>query len=170
MQIKWLGAMFVIVSCGGFGFSIAYRQRQEENSLRSIIRMLQNMRWELQYKLTPLPALCHQAANDVGGSIKNVIEAFALELEQQILPNVSCCMQAAVQKNSHLSSNLRSLLQLLGQSLGKYDLASQVQGLEAVEKACKTALDELSQNRNMRLRNYQTLGLCAGIALAILFL
>ena len=32
---------------------------------------------------------------------------------------------------------------------------------------CRTQLKALEQNRDIRLRNYQTLGLCAGAALAI---
>ena len=57
----------------------------------------------------------------------------------------------------------------MGSSLGRFDLEGQLQGLESVRIYCREQLDELSKDRDVRLRSYQTLGLCAGAALAILF-
>ena len=45
----------------------------------------------------------------------------------------------------------------------------QILGLEAVRSHCRSELDALSANQDERLRSYQTLGLCTGAALAILF-
>ena len=58
----------------------------------------------------------------------------------------------------------------LGASLGRFDLQGQLQGIESVRAQCRKDLAELEDNRDQRLRSYQTLGLCAGCALAILFL
>ena len=59
---------------------------------------------------------------------------------------------------------------LLGKSIGRFDMDGQIKGLEAVRQDCRRRLDELSKDRDTRLRSYQTLGLCAGAALAILFI
>lgn len=170
MQIKWIGAAFVILSCGGFGFSIACKHRREEAVLHSFLRMLRSMQWELQYRLTPLPELCRLAAKEVSGALKDTLICMAEELERQILPDAASCMRTAIQKNDHLPVRLANLLRLLGQSLGRYDLAAQIQGMEAVQIACVRELESLGENRDVRLRSYQTLGLCAGAALVILFI
>ena len=57
----------------------------------------------------------------------------------------------------------------MGSSLGRFDLDGQLLGLEAVRVYCQEQLSEMSKDRDVRLRSYQTLGLCAGAALAILF-
>ena len=64
----------------------------------------------------------------------------------------------------------RRLLRQLGKTLGRFDLEGQLQGLQAVCAACLEARDSLQKDRDTRLRSYRTLGLCAGAALAILFL
>ena len=53
--------------------------------------------------------------------------------------------------------------------IGRFDLEGQLQGLESVRVYCRDQLDNLAKDRDVRLRSYQTLGLCAGAALAILF-
>jgi len=69
-----------------------------------------------------------------------------------------------------ISRRIHTLFALLGQSLGRFDLTSQVQGLEMVQMAAMEELEALRRNRDVQLRNYQTLGLCTGIALVILFI
>ena len=57
----------------------------------------------------------------------------------------------------------------LAQCLGRYDLEGQLQGLETVRQQCRTDLRELESERKEQMRNYQTLAVCAGASLAILF-
>ena len=54
-------------------------------------------------------------------------------------------------------------------SMGRFDVKGQIQGLEAVRSYCRGELENMAVNREARLRSYQTLGLCTGAALAILF-
>ena len=58
---------------------------------------------------------------------------------------------------------------MLGTSLGRFDLTGQLNGLEQVRSHCRRELEALAGNRDQRVRGYQTLGICAGAALAILF-
>ena len=50
-----------------------------------------------------------------------------------------------------------------------FDLAGQLKSLKALQRACQDALVSLERDKDVRMRNYQTLGLCAGAALAIIF-
>ena len=136
----------------------------------SLERMLRYMEWELQYHLTPLPELCRQAAKDGYGGIREVMMHMAAELDQQIEPDALTCMKAALRQCDLQHGRIYELLLQLGQTLGRFDLPGQLEGLKAVRSACRAEQDALSQNRVVRLRSYRTLGLCAGAALAILFL
>lgn len=169
MILKLMGTVFVIAGCGGIGFRIAANHRQEEKNLRQLISILDYMECELQYRLTPLPELCRQAAKEFPGAPGKVFLELALEMEAQISPDVELCMTASLEKKQRLSTLARDEMLLLGKSIGRFDLEGQLKGLEAVRQDCRRRLDTLSLNRDTRLRSYQTLGLCAGAALAILF-
>lgn len=170
MNVKIIGAALIIAGCGGVGFSMAAAHRREEKSLRQLIRALDFMGCELQYRLTPLPELCRCAAAESGGAVSHLLANLATELEAQVAPDAASCMNAALSKTKGLPQRTRKNLMLLGSSLGQFDLQGQLTGLEAARKQCRRELDELSRDRDVRLRSYQTLGLCAGSALAILFM
>lgn len=169
MNYKWIGAALIIAGCGGFGFSIAAGCRREERLLRQLIQSLQYMRWELQYRLTPLPELCRETGKGTSGVVRDIFLGLARELDWQASPDVSSCMNAALKRNRELPRNIRRIFLQLGRCLGRFDLQGQLLGLEAVQSACQGELAALNKNRDVRLRSYQTLGLCAGVALAILF-
>ena len=169
MIYKWIGTILVITGCGGFGFALAAASCREEQRLRQLLRALQYMHCELQYRLTPLPQLCRQAGIEAGGAIGEVLQSLAGELENQTLPDAASCMRAAIQSSSGLSPTCRRLLVQLGRGLGRFDLPGQLQDIQAVKAACREQRRRLEKDREARLRSYRTLGLCAGAALVILF-
>lgn len=160
----------VVLGCGGFGFSLAANYKKEESILRQLIRVLNFMECELQYRLTPLPELCRQASQEAKGQVREVFVQLAKELESQISPDVASCMHAALMSGMELPGCVMELLRELGRCLGRFDLPGQMKGIESVRAGCRRELEALSKNREERLRGYQTLGLCAGAALAILFI
>lgn len=170
MSLKIIGAILIVAACGGVGFSMASAHRREEHALRQLIGALDYMGCELQYHLTPLPELCRCAAAECSGCVSQVLLHLATELENQIAPDVSSCMNAAVSKAPKMPHRIRKNLTRLGSSLGRFDLQGQLKGLESARHFCRRDLEDLCKNREERLRSYQTLGLCAGSALAILFL
>ena len=169
MTIKWIGALLVIAGCGGVGFTMAASYKREERCLRALIRALDFMTCELQFRLTPLPDLCRAAGKECGGPAGQALTALALELESQICPDADSCMYAALSKMENLPAATAEALGQLGKSLGRFDLNGQLQGIEQVRVHCRRALSELEAGRDQRIRGYQTLGVCAGAALAILF-
>lgn len=169
MTGKLIGAVLVICGCGGLGFSIAAASKREEATLRQLIGALDYMECELQYHLTPLPDLCRQAARETKGTIQLILKALTHELESQVAPDVESCMRAALMSCPEAPKRTKQAFEIMGTSLGRFDIDGQIKGLEAVRGFCRRELEGLSRNRDSRLRSYQTLGLCAGAALAILF-
>lgn len=170
MRMKLLGAILVVCGCGGFGFAMASAHRRQEQMLRQLIRVLEYMSCELGYRMTPLPQLCRNAANVVQGPVQLVFRKLSEELEQQVAPDASMCMNAALAALPGLPESLTGLLRDLGTTLGVFDLPGQLRGMDAAIQTARKTLEALSENRTHRLRSYQTLGLCAGAALAILLL
>ena len=169
MSIKWIGALLVIAGCSGVGFTMAAAYKREEWALRNLLGALDYMACELQFHLTPLPQLCRQAGQECRGSVGAVLRDLATELESQIAPDAPSCMYAAISHTPNLPQGAEDALTLLGRGLGRFDLEGQLQGLEQVRSHCRRKLEAMTADREQRIRGYQTLGVCAGAALAILF-
>ncbi len=170
MGIKGIGALLIVLGCGGFGFSMAAAHRREEAALRQLLLVLDLMECELQYRLTPLPELLLLAERETTGVIQRVLRRLRKELEAQVSPDARTCMEAALAAFPELPAMVCGGLRNLGISLGRFDLPGQLQGIHTARGECQSALDRLCSNRDNRLRSYETLGLCAGAALAILLL
>lgn len=158
-----------MLGCGGMGISIAKNHTNQEKLLRQLIRALQVMECELKYRLTSLPELCRLGGREVSGGLKDVFFHLGRELDRQSSVDADGCMRAALRQSRDIPANVRKLLLQLGRMLGRFDLSGQLQGLDAVKAACQLELQNLSKDRDVRIRSYQTLGLCAGAALVILF-
>lgn len=169
-MLKWIGAILIVTSCSSCGFLIAAGKRREERLLYQLIDILRFMESELQYRLTPLPELCRMAAGETNGVLRNVFLNLYRELTCQKQPDAGSCMYASIHRSGEIPSRIRRLLVMLGGSLGRYDLSGQLQGIQALRKRCNENLESIRKNRNERLRSYQTLGVCAGTALAIILI
>lgn len=170
MTIKLMGAFLVFAGCGGFGFAMASAHRREEQELRQLLIALEFMECELSCRMTPLPHLCRSASNVVTGTVRSFFRHLADEMDAQVSPDAASCVRAALGQCAGLSRTVSVQMEELGNTLGLFDLPGQLRGLGSASARCRLALEELSRNRDSRLRSYQTLGLCAGAALAILFL
>lgn len=170
MTIKLFGALLIIAGCGSIGFLMAAAHRKEANTLCQLISVLEYMECALQYHLLPLPDICRQIDKNCSGSIRKVFTLLADELDSQIAPNVQNCMDAALSKSKDIPKLTYDALTSLGGSLGHFGLDGQLKGIAAVRGDCEEKLKKYTENQETRLRTYQTLALCAGAAIAILFI
>ena len=170
MDSKWIGALLIIAGSGAFGLALCAGHRAEEETLLKLIRALDYMACELQFRLTPLPELCRLAGQECTGVVSAVLTDLSTELEMGDEPLVSGCMKRVLFTVADIPKFTRQNLILLGETLGRFDLEGQKSGLDAVRSACRRDLEELRRNRENRLRSYQTLTLCTGAALAIILI
>lgn len=168
-MVKLIGAACMFLGCGGFGFAMAAASRREEEQLRVLVRVLETMSCELSYRQTPLPVLCRNAAMGEKGQVPSFFLDLARELEKGEAPDVQVCVHsvlARLEPEKRLARELREL----GAALGRFDLPGQLRGLDAAIRSAETALRAVRDGAGERRRSYQTLGLCCGAAMAILFL
>ena len=170
IQMKWIGAIMIIFACAAVGFTISANHRREESVLRKLQNALSFMECELQYRRTALPDLCLITAEECGGNLRELFENLSLELQAQISPDVHRCMEAALWKSKPLPQSAAEVLLHLGGGLGRFDIDGQQKALESAQAICDRALKKLSEKKEVHLRSYQTLGLCAGAALVIILI
>lgn len=169
-MIRIFGAALIVLGCTGFGIAFAMNFRKEERTLKQLLQALEFMECELQYRLSSLPELCTAAGESVSGVVKEILLRFGEELNSQRHSDPGLCMNKVLAEFSNLSNSVKKLLRQLGKSVGKFDLEGQLKGLRFVKELCTDMLARLEKGADVRIRNYQTLGLCAGIALAILLI
>lgn len=170
MIVKMIGALLILTGCTAVGFRIAAAHHKEEHSLEALCFLLDYMQCELQYRMTPLPELCRKTASQSSGVMKEVFYLLAVELESQLFPDVTGCMDSALSKCKTLPVHSERCLRQLGKTMGRFDVEGQIVGLESSRQYCRRILKQLRNNKDNRLRSYKTLGLCAGAALVIIFL
>ncbi len=170
MNRKLFGALLIIISCGGCGFSVASAYKAEAKVYKNLISALALMKAELQYRLTSLPELCDWISGEVHGPICVIFSKFAQELQTWTCPDAASCMRKVISEDRKLPSSIKKLLTDLGNILGRFDLNGQIEGLDMIKEECISQLQSLNNHNEERLRGYQTLGLCAGAALVILFI
>ena len=168
MSFKWIGAALIVIGCGLAGFSMSAAYRREEKELRQLAASLEFMSCELQYRRSPLPELCYLIAAERGGCVGRLFLNLAKVLESRQSPDVQSCLASAAATSGPLPRRIQEAVCLLGSTLGCFDLEGQLCGIESVRSYCRSQIEEMSQGRDARLRSYETLGLCAGAALAIL--
>lgn len=165
---KWMGAALVITGCAAAGFSAASSHRRTEAGLKQLLEALSYMECELSFRLTPLPDLCRLAGAEQKNAVGQALLELARELDSRVSPDVEICLQGIL-SGMELPNGVQEAFRLLGTGLGRFDLDGQLRGLKQVQDYCSRELEVMSRNREERLRSYQTLGLCAGAAIAILF-
>lgn len=168
MYIKIVGALLVLIGCGGCGLMMATFHRREVAALHQLVHAMDGMISELEYRLTPLPDLCRFGSTQSNGVIKTFLGALAEAMDKQVSPDVGCCTITVLKNIQNMPNHASAQLQSLGQTLGRFDLTGQLSALEHCRNSCIAQLEVLEHQQAQRLRSYQTLGFCAGAALAIL--
>ena len=168
MMYKLLGAGLVVIASGGVGLSMVVAYKNEVRCLRVILAALSYMKCELQFHSTSLPILCKKAAAVATGPVKQYFEELSNELDSQICPDIQSCSLHALSKVKQLPKTINEIIIDFSSTLGSFDLMGQLKGLDHSIEQAERMLEKLSAGQEQRLRNYQTLSLCAGAALAII--
>ncbi len=170
MILRCVGAILIIFASGAMGVMMSYSYRKRIAALRNLINSTTCMAEQLRYQLLPLPELCQAAAQVSSGPVRAILIDLGNALHRCNAPEVIGVMEKILSKYPDLDPCVREELINLGKVLGRFDLEGQVSGIAAVTELAKRDLVGLEMAKEVRIRNYHTLAICAGIALVILFI
>ena len=168
MIYKVIGSILIVFACGGFGCSLAVAHKKEVTALRCLISSISFMQCELECRRTPLPELFRKASAVCHGNLARFYENLAKEMESQVCPDTKSCFLQSITKVKSLPATVTACITHMADTLGSFDLAGQQNGLLEAANEAKRCLEKLTFDQELRIRNYQTLGLCAGAAIAII--
>lgn len=171
-MIRLIGAGLVVLASGSVGFGCARAVSVQCAQLEGLLWALDTMQSEISCRLTPLGevfeklSMCRQ--RDVA--------AFFRAAGQALLKPPGCTLPVSFQRGFSTAPELRpgqesvQALYDLAMQLGRFELEAQLAAIEAARRRLTDALLRLSGQKRERCRSYGTLGLCAGLALAVILL
>ncbi len=171
-MLKTAGILLVILGASGAGFAMALSVRRQAALLRQLLSALEQMKGEIAYQRTPLPELMRLLSVGSSGAAAAFFGRVAgdLHLRQEGSVYAIFKKELAAVPAAAFPAQVRLVLLNLGKGLGKYDLESQLCSINLASQRLQSLLDALQADQRARMRSYCTLGVCAGLAIAILAL
>ena len=170
--MRLAGIVLVVLSAGSVGFRIALALKKRCRLLRQLIAALQLMKNEIAVCATPLPQAFALMAVAVDGPLEQLFSAVAREMDRNRFLTPLMAVRQALQEIPELPEGdaaQQTLLELAAR-LGRYDIESQLQGIDLALLRLTEELHKAEQERGTRSKTYQTLGICTGLAVAILLM
>lgn len=170
MIVRWMGAICVLGACGKAGFSIAAECIARNRALEMLLRSLEVMECQMEYRLTELPELCSILTSACSGPVQQVFREFGKELAGHTQADAAVCMALAVERTPNLPAACGEILNSLAKGFSSPDLEGQLKSLSYAKSRVHTLLDAGMEEQAGQVKSYRALGLCGGAALAILLL
>ena len=167
-MLRLIGAALVTLSASLVGFGFARGVRRQCAQLEGLLWALDFMQSELSSRLTPLTQLFSMLSACRQRDVALFFEAAGRALS--VPPG--CTVPVSFKRGFQASSNFAPGQALYGLSmgLGRFDLESQLAAIERAKGSITSVLLQLQAQKRARCRSYETIGICAGLALAVILL
>ena len=169
-MLKMIGIVMVIFGASGTGFSMAWRIRHTTAVMQQLRNSLSQLRNEISYRKTPLPELLRLLAVSSRGEVAALWNLVADGVYRRQEDSFGKIMRSSLNTvdAAAFSGPGRQILQVLGDGMGTYDVEGQVRAITLAETRLQDLLNQTQAEQSGRMRSYCTLGVCAGLAIAIL--
>lgn len=169
---KLLGIALVVTAATFLGMSKAYVLKERVVFLNDFTQALETMRAEICTRLTPMPELVAYLSGAMKGSCAVFFSQLHARLEHLGEKRFSemWCEQVDEFNTTVLNDEERSAMRALGMSLGRYDAQAQNAALQTAISRMRKLTDEARTQSSVLGRLWTTLGISAGIMLAILMM
>lgn len=170
MEFRIFGALLIVAGFSASGFMISRTQKTGIFLLEELICTLDNLICELEYRRTPLPELCRTVAKNRHSRLNTFFYKVAEEMDSQVNPNVSACVQAALAGHGDLPETVQTILRRLGESLGRFDIEGEILSLQSLRAETAEKLNDMRITQKEKAKTNRTLWVCAGALAAVLMM
>lgn len=164
--MKFIGAIFIVVSCGVVGISLADSLRKRVSILNTLYCLLNDFSISIQYTAPTVWQLMDSASNNPEFSSIRFLKIFKQEYSQDT--PFSVLWNDSITKDTSLKSAEKDILYSIGNSLGKVGCEECISNLHLAMDRLKLlhtqAIDEYSKKGNL----YRWIGILIGIAISIM--
>ena len=169
-MLKTIGILLVVLGASGTGFSMAFSVHQSVSLTQQLLAAMEVMKNEIAYRRTPLPELMRLLSHQSRGAVAELFSGLADDFSQRQARSVDAIVRHRVAGIRAFSPPLRQVLMQLGSGLGQYDAEGQLRSIDLAVVRLRGLLDRCRTEQSARVRSYCTLGICGGLAIAILAL
>lgn len=167
--LKLCGGLLIVLAAGWTGVMPAVRLRRRLRILEELEGSMHLMRAELTSNLTPLPELCKKLALASAGPVSGLYDTLCDGLRSQPLATPLHLMRTALPALA-LEPREAAILLELANALGCYDLESQQRMVDAAQVRLYQAAEYCRKRLAGESRGWGVMGLCTGLALAIVLI
>jgi len=169
-MLRILGLAMIVTASSAVGFGFAGGIRRQWVQLSALLGALGCMKSEILCRLTPIPELFSVLADYSEGAVGELFARCAAACRQNRCSPPSAVIKDALAGTPGLclGPDARRALLELGMALGKFDMEGQCRAIGLAEARLQRELELLGQSRRARCRSYETIGVCAGLAIAVL--
>lgn len=167
--MKIAGAVMIVASASVFGFRYAWNITRRCDLISQLLLALRLLKSELSAHGTPLPQAFGFLAAATSGSTAAYFSSAAKEMNKNRWMTPDRGLRSGEEHLRELSDKdpIRQVLHDFGAGLGRFDMESQLCGIDCAVARLEQIQKEAESEKRMRGRTYRTLGICAGLALAI---
>ncbi len=170
-MLRWLGFFCIVGGAAATGFSMASDVRKKEEQLLRLLAALQYMKGEIEFLLTPVGQVCREISQQCANKpLRNVFVAVADDLERSPGRPVGQIMRKQLGTEHGIFDDVKRILTDLFSCLGRQDVYAQVRSIATAQQRAETILEMHLKEKNERRHSYRVLGVCTGLALAIILI
>ena len=155
MLIRWLGALMLLLACGGTGIRCSRELRQRVDKLQRILEKLDLLQMEVCRLRTPLPEVLQLLTGQVLDTTELLTRPF-YEIWQREVGTLELLPSDA------------AVLEELGQALSRGD--DPERAFLSVRERLRIRLAEASADAESKCRLSAGMGICLGLLLAIVLI
>ena len=166
---RYIFLLSILTSCTSVGFLLSKRYSdrvRELNYLLNLINILQN---KIKFTKKPLPELLEEVSNiNTNGKISKIFLTTSKKLKTQ--KSEQAWSEAILEQRFflNLTDEDISLIEPLGNMLGKTDIEGQMSEINQFKSILETQIKKAQQERNKNEKMYKSLGTIFGLAIAII--
>lgn len=171
-MLKMIGLSLILAASSAMGVRLAAMAKRQQTQTLVLIDAVLRLRHELQCNLTPLPeafALLAQGENREIAALFGSIAA-RVQCAEGCAVGFACRRALAKTSGLCLPQSAQQALVSLFDTLGRYDLEGNLQALDLALSRLREQARTLRDSVRARCRTYLTLGVCTGLAVAVVLL
>lgn len=171
--IKIIGSIFIIFSSSGIGYILGKDFSRRVEQLKLLRMSLQMLETEIEYSSTPLPYAFESISKKCISPVREIFKDVSDNLKGNHFSTVGEAFEKALIDCREITCFKKEDMEILksfSHSIGSSDREGQEKSFRLVIKQLEGQEDRAEESRAKNEKMYKSLGLLAGLAIAIILL
>ena len=174
-MLKWLGAMCVLAGCSGLGLYQSYLVKERLENAMGLKRSLLCLRGEISFGRTPLPEAFGRLSRKSDGVIAAFFTKLFLQLSSPGAPEngLSEVWEEVARETFNgkilTGKDLKEWIEL-GHTIGYLDSKMQIDTLNLYIERLTQSLEIQREEKKVKVKLYNLLGVMAGVFITIMII